>query len=120
MRLGRFFILGLMIATLSACSGLRQKVGLGKLTRATQEFDGQRFRGSAKGNRDDRHGFTATARPVSASAKGALASAEYQGIRYCIKYFGTSEIDWSHEPDSDPAALAIANDTLTLTGRCVE
>lgn len=85
------------------------------------EFDDRRFRGSAKTeSRGDRQSFVSTASPVSASLDGARAKAAFEGVRHCIQYFGTSDIDWSIGPDTPPEALTIENDRLTFAGRCID
>ncbi|MDW4496890.1 hypothetical protein R5H30_02770 [Sulfitobacter sp. D35] len=78
-------------------------------------FDGQPFRTKlARG--DERHMFTVTAKPVSASLTGARRAAEYQAIVYCVADYGSSDIRWTVGPDS--ASLPISDDTLTLQGAC--
>jgi len=81
-------------------------------------FDGQAFRGSASADSDDPRRFTAEVSPVSASLEGARAAAEYEGIKYCVRQYGTSRIAWTIGPDAEAAALPLANDRLTLTGAC--
>ena len=82
-------------------------------------FDGQRFRGSAKAvERADRQVFVASARPVSASLEGAAQAAAYEAVRHCLRYFGTSDIDWITGPDSIATAPVIDGDALQLQGSC--
>ena len=82
-------------------------------------FDGQFYRAKlSKG--DARHQFSVTARPVSASLDGARQAAEYEAISYCVKEYGSSDIAWIVGPDTDPAALPIADDTLVFQGACPE
>ena len=104
-----------LILSLSACGD--RGFGLG---RDRVAFDGQNYRGAVRTERRDRINFTASVRPVSASLDGAILAAEYEGIKHCIKFFGTSRIDWSVGPETDRAALPIDGDTLIFTGRCVE
>lgn len=107
-------ILGL--GMLSGCG-----VTKGLFTGTGPEFDGQRFRGSAKAlERGDPKRFVATVRPASASVSGAIAAAEYEAIGHCIHYYGTSDIDWEVGPDTAPEAFAIDNDQLSLRGACVD
>lgn len=83
-------------------------------------FDGQRFSGKAKAQDQsiERQHFVATVKPVSKSFEGAREAAEHKGIRHCIEFFGTSEIDWEVGPNTDPAALVVENDSLTFMGTC--
>jgi hypothetical protein len=104
-------ILGLVALTVAACGR-----GSG---REEILFDGQRFRGSAKAvERADRSNFVATARPVTASLQGAALAAEYEAIQHCLRYYGTSEIDWTRGPDSIETGPVIDGDSLVLTGVC--
>ena len=84
-------------------------------------FDGQRFRGSAKAiERGDKLTFVAKARPVTASLEGAAQAAAYEGTKHCIRYFGTSDIEWITGPDSIETAPQLDGDELLLQGRCVD
>ena len=110
--MGRLAILMMMGLAVTGCS----KLGFAKKSDPT--FQGERFRGSSKADRGARQHFVATVRPVSKSFEGARQAAEYQGIRHCIEYFGTSDISWEIGPQTDPDALNVENDTLTFMGSC--
>lgn len=110
----RAVILLAMAGVLAGCGGVRERLGV---ERGIDVFDGQRFRMSASADRRDPQNFVASARPVSASLDGALQAAEYEATRHCIKYFGTSEIDWVNGPDIPPEQL-VDGDTLSLSGAC--
>ena len=114
----RILTLVLVLATVAGCG----RLGLGgKASSRLDVFDGQIYRGTARAeSRSDRQAFAASVRPVSRSFDGAVLAAEYQGIRHCIRYFGTSDIDWIVGPDTPREALRVADDTLTFTGRCVD
>ncbi len=81
-------------------------------------FDGVYFRTKAKKLGDDLADFTVQIPGVSRSLEGARGAGEYEGTRYCIKNFGTSDITWVVGPETDPARLVIEKDTLTFQGRC--
>lgn len=83
-------------------------------------FDGQVYRGKAKAERGERDLFTVSAGPASASLDGAVQAAEYEAVKYCIKYLGTSEIAWVRGPDTVETGPTIEGDRLVLTGRCVD
>jgi hypothetical protein len=103
----------LMVVSVAGCS----RLGFGQGSKPL--FDGQRYSSSAKAlSRADRAQFTATARPVSKSLKGAIAAAEYEGIRHCITFYGTSDIDWQVGPGAAQGALPIQNNAVTLRGIC--
>lgn len=101
---------------LPGCSGI---FGGGSGASKKVTFDGQRFRGSAKAvDRADRSVFIATAGPVSRSPEGAREAVRYEGTRYCIRWFGISDIDWEIDPDAE--TLPVQNDKAVLKGKCVE
>lgn len=83
-------------------------------------FDGQFFK--VKSSTVDKKvtlaDFTVTIWKVSQSLDGAREAGEYEGTRYCIKNYGTSKIDWSVGPETEPQNLRIVDDTLTFAGRC--
>ena len=81
-------------------------------------FDGVYFKTKAKKLGDDLADFTVQIPGVSRSLEGARGAGEYEGTRYCIKNFGTSDITWVVGPETDPARLVIEKDTLTFQGRC--
>ncbi len=110
--MGRFAIFLMMGLAVAGCSKLNLNSSKG------QTFDGQSFKAKAKAERSDRQHFVASVKPVSNSLDGAIEAAEHQGIRHCIEYFGTSDIDWEVGPNTDPAALVVEDDTLTFMGTC--
>lgn len=82
-------------------------------------FDGQAFRGKAAfESRDNRRQFIATVGPVSASIEGAREAGRYEGTKYCIREYGTSQIAWITSPDAEPQAWSVDRDTVTFSGRC--
>ncbi|APZ54893.1 hypothetical protein [Salipiger abyssi] len=113
-KINRVLLLGCatLMLSLAAC---------GKYSKANRfEYGGMVFPGSAKAVRGDRKSFVATAGPASASLDGAVAAARYQGIKYCIDYLGTSDIDWQVGPDTPPEQLMIESDKVTFRGSCTE
>jgi hypothetical protein len=100
-----------ILATLAACSG-----------RNANEiaFDGILFKTktSAVDKKVSRADFTATIYAASASLDGAREAARYEGTKYCVTNYGTSDIDWVVGPDSDPARLTLVDNNITFRGRC--
>ncbi|MCV2890192.1 hypothetical protein [Ruegeria aquimaris] len=62
--------------------------------------------------------FTVTVDKASQSPDDAREAGRHGGTVYCIGNYGTSEIEWSLGPDSDPAQLRIVDDKLTFSGTC--
>jgi len=82
-------------------------------------FDGQYFSTRARSeSRADPERFTVLVRGVSASPKGAREAGHYQGVRYCLRHYGTSDIDWVVGPQHPPEQLQAGHDTFQLQGRC--
>ncbi|MEL6563950.1 MAG: hypothetical protein AAFQ59_05865 [Pseudomonadota bacterium] len=81
-------------------------------------FDGVFFRSTASNIDRTRADFEVTVSPVSASLDGARDAGRYEAIRYCIRNFGSSDIDWVQGPEGEDGTLTIANDRLLLRGTC--
>jgi hypothetical protein len=62
--------------------------------------------------------FTTTVEGATASLDGAREAGRYQGIRYCIENYGTSQIVWTVGPDTPVDRLSIVDGALTFRGRC--
>lgn len=97
------------LAVLAGCSNNKNRV----------LFDGEYFRTKAKSASEDRLSFVVRVPSVDRSLEGAREAGAYEGARYCIENFGTSEIAWVQGPDGDAGTLVVDGNTLTLTGRCV-
>lgn len=93
---------------LAACNSGRDPVS----------FDGNFYRASLDADRDARDAFTLSVRPVSASLLGAKEAGRYEATVYCVNRYGRSDINWEIGPDDPDEVLPIADDTLTLQGRC--
>lgn len=85
-----------------------------------EPFDGFYFKAktSATDKKTDLALFTATISGVSQSLDGARQAGAYEGTKYCIAQYGTSQIAWTVGPDTDPKDLTIVDDKLTFSGRC--
>ena len=81
-------------------------------------FDGVFFRASSGKVDKQRDQFEVSVSPVSASLEGAREAGRYEAIRYCIKQFGSSDIDWIAGPDAEDGTLRITGDKLLLRGTC--
>lgn len=109
----RVICLLLMVVSVAGCGRLGLSQGSKPL------FDGQRYNSNARAiTRSNRQNFVATARPVSKSLEGAIAAAEYEAIRHCITFYGTSDIDWQTGPDSPRSSVPIDGRAVILRGSC--
>jgi hypothetical protein len=101
----------LLLVSLAAC---------GNRNRDVIAFDGVVFRAktSAIDKSVSRADFRATIRDATRSIDGAREAARYEGTKYCVTNYGTSKVDWTVGPDSDPARLTIVDGDITFQGRC--
>lgn len=82
-------------------------------------FDGQYYPTREKGvDRQDRKAFQITVRRVEQGIDGAREAGRHGASKYCIKNFGTSQVEWERGPDDAAETLQVSNGTLLLTGRC--
>ena len=108
----RIFTL-LLSATIALSACANAKVNSGR----NVEFDGARF-GAKLSKGDSREEFSVLVREPSKSLTGAREAGRYEGTKYCIQNFGTSEIIWSNGPDDADESLVITDNTLVFQGRC--
>jgi hypothetical protein len=85
-----------------------------------EPFDGFYFKAktSATDKKTTRAVFTTTISGVSQSLDGARQAGAYEGTKYCIAQYGTSQIAWTVGPDTEPQNLTIVDDKLTFSGKC--
>lgn len=83
-------------------------------------FDGNYYpTREKKADKNDLKAFTVSVRRASQGIDGAREAGRHGGSKYCIKNFGTSEIDWERGPDDPAETLQLTNGNLLLSGRCV-
>ncbi len=83
-------------------------------------FDGKYYPAKARAaDKSDRKAFVVTVRRIKQGLRGAREAGRHAGMRYCLKNFGTSEIEWTLGPDRPVAQLDISGGRLSLGGRCV-
>lgn len=112
---------GAKLALAGLCAGaLVLAAGCEKREDRLIPFDGVRFKAKAAAvdKKVTLADFTSTVWGVSQTLEGARAAAGYEGTKYCIAQYGTSNIEWSVGPDTAPEHLTIIDDTLTFSGRC--
>lgn len=81
-------------------------------------FDGQYFRAKVAKVDKQRDVFTVRVRDVSRSLDGARQAGAYEGISYCVKNYGSSDITWTVGPDTPPEQLVIADNAIVFQGIC--
>lgn len=97
----------LAVAALAACSSKEDRV----------LFDGIYFRAKAvKLDKEQPDSFTVTVNNYGESVDAAREAGRYEGTKYCIVNYGTSNIEWSQGPDDEQ--LMTDGDKLLLAGTC--
>lgn len=83
-------------------------------------FHGIEFNTKAKATdkKVSRHDFTVTVKKATQSLDGAKAAGGYEGKKYCIDTFGSSDVAWTSGPDAENTQLYLDGDTLILQGTC--
>jgi len=102
--------IGVILIGLSACSPRAERL----------LFDGSYYPVKERGiSKEDRNAFEVSVRRADQGLDGARAAGLHGGVKYCIKNFGTSEIDWARGPLDEEETLQISNGNLVFQGRCV-
>ncbi|SLN49936.1 hypothetical protein ROA7450_02464 [Roseovarius albus] len=82
-------------------------------------FNGIYYPSKAKHASDDRQSFVVTVKRATKGIEGAREAGRVEGTKYCLKNFGTSEINWVQGPDAENGTLNLSGSDLKLTGSCV-
>lgn len=70
-------------------------------------------------NKSDRKEFVVTVRRASQGEAGARAAGEHGGMRYCLKNYGTSEIEWIVGPDAPAGTFDVSKNSIAMRGKCI-
>ena len=81
-------------------------------------YDGQFFRTKAKAVDKTLDTFVLTVKDPGKSLLGARQAAHHEGVRYCVKNFGTSEIIWDIDPLDEQSQPRIVDNAMTFQGKC--
>ncbi|MDV4143910.1 MULTISPECIES: hypothetical protein [Shimia] len=103
------------VALLAGCANMRDKLSNNeKVT-----FDGLYFVTTVdRQDRKEREKFKVFVRQPQQSLDAAREAGRYEAVKYCIKEFGTSQIDWVSGPDVEDGALVYDNGRLMFEGVC--
>lgn len=94
--------------------------GCGKRDETRVLFDGNFYKAKTTAvSKDDRKQFETVVRQPEQGINGALAAGEHDAKGYCLKSFGTSEIEWTRGPFDTNAPLYAEGGRLVLNGSCV-
>ena len=116
-------LLAVLVLTVPACGRLPFSDGgpfRGGLRGAPAEIEGVRFRSRVAGLEGDARAFSVATRGAGRAVPLALEAARVEGLRFCLRRFGGTEIAWAQGPDQPPERVALREDgALVLTGRCL-
>ncbi|MBR9651270.1 hypothetical protein [Thalassovita aquimarina] len=105
----------LLAAGLLAGCGVRDKIR-GDNNRVA--FDGIYFKSRLTAEKDDKMAFAIAVAGASQNLEAAREAGRFEATKYCVTNFGNSDVDWTAGPDAPAENLSLANDTLSLAGRC--
>ena len=86
---------------------------------AKVRFNGEYYPAKVSRDRDAREQFQVAVRRADRGLTGAREAGRYEATQYCLKEFGTSNIDWVNGPDAEDGRLQVSNGRLLLNGECV-
>ena len=79
-------------------------------------FDGYYFSSKLSRSKLDDRSFDLTVRRANRSLLGAREAGRYEATRFCIKNYGTSDINWVLGPDDQ--SIGLTGKVLKLSGQC--
>jgi len=110
-------IVGLLIAAtaLSGCSGNWRASFKSNRERVT--FEGYEYKAKAKQvSKEERDHFEVVVSRANQSLIGARQAGGYEAVKYCIKEYGTSKMDWVIGPETE--TIIPVDDKIRLEGYC--
>tara|TARA_R110002033_G_scaffold136535_1_gene176020 strand:- start:2953 stop:3279 length:327 start_codon:yes stop_codon:yes gene_type:complete len=81
-------------------------------------FDGKYFSTNVSKVDGRRDVFTLQVKSAAQSIEGARESARYHATAYCIRNYGSSDINWVVGPDAPAESLRLDGGVLTFQGAC--
>ncbi len=97
-----------VVTTLAGCKNSNDRIA----------FDGKYFRTKVTKVDGKLDVFQVTVKDAAQSVEGARAAGLHEANSYCVRNFGSSEIDWVVGPDAPADQLRIVNGDLVLQGVC--
>ena len=79
-------------------------------------FDGIYFNAKVTFDKKQRENFEINVRKANQSIAGAREAGRYESTKYCVREFGTSDVDWVYGPDDE--TVQILDGDLYLKGTC--
>lgn len=110
-------ITGLLIATtaLSACGDNWRASFKSKRERVL--FEGYQYKAKAnKVSKEERDHFEVVVSRANQNLTGARQAGGFEAVKYCIKEYGTSKMDWVIGPETE--TIIPVDDKIRLEGYC--
>lgn len=86
----------------------------------SSEVSGIRFRSRVTVTSEDDRSFFTTTQQAGRDIAAAMEAGRLEAVRYCIRNFGGSDIEWTVGPSETPEELPLNEDgALVLSGRCL-
>jgi hypothetical protein len=104
----KFVCLISILAAVTACGRIE--------TENDPLFDGMRFSSKILISKTNPKAFDIVVANAAKSLAGAREAGRWRSTVYCVRTYGTSDVDWVISPDAD--APVIENGDLILTGAC--
>ena len=82
-------------------------------------FGGKYYPTKGQSVKGDRQSFVVSVRNTEQGMDDAREAGRHGGTTYCLKNYGTSNIEWTSGPDAEDGTLEMAGGNLILRGRCV-
>ena len=79
-------------------------------------FDGKYFSAKVSKVNKQRDVFQVTVKDPAKSIDGAREAGRHAAVSYCVKNYGSSDIEWSIGPDTEQ--LTIVDNKLVFQGKC--
>lgn len=109
-----------VVPAIALCAAVLATAACGTRNDDRVLFDGKFYKTKTKAvTKDDRKMFETVVRRPDQGINGALAAGEHDAKGYCLKNFGTSEIEWTRGPFDPQAALYAQSGSLVLNGSCM-
>lgn len=102
------------LVVIAACLGITACDRLVEDNRVA--FDGIYFSSKVSFDKAQQENFEIVVRRATQSVDGAREAGRYEATIYCVRNFGTSDVDWVLGPDADQ--IQITDGDLYLKGTC--
>lgn len=112
----RLALMSLLLVSIVAGCGVTKRA-LGQKNRVY--FGEFYFPARVSSTKEDRQSFAVSVDNIAQSLEQAREAGRYEGVKYCIDNYGSSDVAWTNGPDVEDTELNIIDGKLHLAGRCL-